>query len=246
MIQPWPVPLHTGTLLRRYKRFLADVRLDSGEEITVHCPNTGAMTGCAEPGMKVWCSHSDNAKRKYAYSWQLAQTAEGERICVHSALANKVMAEALSTCVIPAFAEAEDWRSEVPYADGSRADFASVDGEGRHHYMEVKSVTLHTGGGLGLFPDAVSVRARKHLIALSDMCRQGHRASLSFVVMHEGINRVAAAAEIDPAYAEELERAIAAGVECRAFAVTVKPEGLALSAELPVLSPLVNASSKAR
>ncbi len=240
MIQPWPVPLHTGTLLRRYKRFLADVRLDSGEEITAHCPNTGAMTGCAEAGMKVWCSLSDNAKRKYPYSWQLAQTREGERICIHSALANKVMAEALDLGAIAAFADAEAWQAEVPYADGSRVDFASIGGDGQpHHYMEVKSVTLHAGDGLGLFPDAVSTRARKHLQALSDMCRQGHRASLSFVVMHEGIKRVAAAADIDPAYARELAAAMDAGVECRAFAVSVAPEGLQLLTELPVLEPRV-------
>lgn len=234
MIQPWPVPLHTGMLLRRYKRFLADIRLDSGEEITAHCPNTGAMTGCAEPGMRVWLSKSDNPKRKYAHSWQLAETADGHRICIHSALANKVMAEALNEAKIGSFADSNDWASEVAYADGSRADFAAQDGES-WHYMEVKSVTLHAGDGLGLFPDAVSTRARKHLHALSSMCEQGHRASLSFLVMHEGIDRVAAAAEIDPAYALALKDAAAAGVELRAFSVTVAPEGLELGRELPVI-----------
>ena len=189
--------------------------------------------------MKVWLSHSDNAKRKYPYSWQLAETSAGQRICVHSALANKVMADALSDERIAAFADGARWRPEVAYADGSRVDFACVgsgDGE-QNHYMEVKSVTLHAGDGLGLFPDAVSVRARKHLQALSEMCAQGHRASLSFVVMHEAIDRVAAAGDIDPAYARELAAAAGAGVELRAFTVSVAPEGLHLLMELPVLSP---------
>ena len=154
-------PLTQGLLIKRYKRFLADITLPDGREVTAHCPNTGSMTGCIEPGWPVWLSHSDNPKRKLAWTLELVESPEG-MICVHSALANRIVGEALERPGLLPFEAFNDIRSEVRYGKGSRADFV-LSGDGGRLYVEVKAVTLHVGDGLGLFPDAVSDRARRHV-----------------------------------------------------------------------------------
>jgi sugar fermentation stimulation protein A len=234
MIMELPA-LIEATLIKRYKRFLADVELDSGELITVHCPNTGAMTACAEPGSRVWLSTSANPKRKYRHSWELARNAVGEMICIHSAKANAIAGEAIEAGVISALCGYDRVRSEVSYgSEKSRIDFL-LEGEQGLCYVEVKSVTLATGAaGEGVFPDAVSDRGRKHLRELIAMKAQGHRAVLLFCVLHSAIEWVAPADAIDPKYGETFRRALAAGVEILAYRGAITPARILLCDQLEV------------
>ena len=207
--------LYQGQLLKRYKRFLADIHTDNGD-FTAHCPNTGAMTGCAEPGRDVWFSLSDNPKRKYAATWELVDTGSG--ICsVNTGRANKLVAEAITTGVIDNVGDVASLKPEIAIPQGNgRFDFGLQDAAGQV-YIEVKSVTLVTGDGHGAFPDAVSSRAKKHVDALRVCVAQGHRGVLIFCAQHTGIDQVSPAFEIDPAYACALKTAQAAGVEIRAY-----------------------------
>jgi len=220
-----------GRLLRRYKRFLADVELPGGEIITVHCPNTGAMTGCAEAGARVWLSVSDSKTRKYAHTWELVETSRG-MACIHSARANRVVREAVVAGRIPAFGDYPDIRSEVKYGEGSRVDLL-LEGDVGRVFVEVKSVTLCREGGRGAFPDAVSERGRKHLRALQAVRDETTRAVLFFCVFHQGINSVNAAGDIDPRYREALQQAMTAGVEVLAWGASISPQGIELLRPLP-------------
>ncbi len=224
--------LQEGVLLRRYKRFLADVELPDGEVITVHCPNTGAMTGCAEPGCKVWLSVSDSKTRKYPHTWELVDTGAG-MACVHSTRANQVVREAFDKGLIPGFDDYPDIRAEVKYGEGSRIDLLLAGDAGRV-FVEVKSVTLYREGGLGVFPDAVSDRGRKHLRELARIAgEKDTRAVLFFCVFHSGVEHVSAAGDIDPRYRDALIEAQAAGVEVLAWRARVEPTGVELVAPLP-------------
>ena len=205
-------PLMCASLMRRYKRFLADVLLPGDDTpVCVHCPNTGAMSGCQTAESAVWLSYHDNPKRKLAWTWELVET-EGGMACIHSARANDVVEEALRaghfSSLFPAAAEL--WR-EVKIAEGSRADFFIPVDVGL--YIEVKSVTFHYGDGAGAFPDAVSARVTKHLGELQAAIARGHRAALVFAVLHAGITRVVPAEDIDPTYAAALRQAISSGLE---------------------------------
>ncbi|HEY7775699.1 MAG TPA: DNA/RNA nuclease SfsA, partial [Kineobactrum sp.] len=199
-------PLLEGRLVRRYKRFLADVALASGEVITVHCPNTGAMTGCAEEGSRVWLSRSDVATRKYPHTWELVETSGG-MACVHSAVANRVVREAFVAGRIPGFCDYPDIQAEVKYGASSRADLLLSGPSGRV-FVEVKSVTLCRDGGSGAFPDAVSARGTKHLQELQGVLAADTRSLVLFCVLHAGIERVSAAGDIDPAYRNALVEAM--------------------------------------
>jgi len=223
--------LLAGTLLRRYKRFLADVELADGRVVTVHCPNTGAMTGCAEPGAGVWLSTSGVKTRKYPHTWELVRTTRG-LACVHSALANRVAREAFVAGSVPGFETFPDIRGEVKYGAGSRADLL-LERPGGRVYVEVKSVTLCRGAGRGAFPDAVSERGRKHIRELQSVLAADTRALLFFCVFHNGIRKVSAAGDIDPAYREVLAQAMAAGVEVLAWRTRVSTGGLEPAGPLP-------------
>ncbi|GLS90029.1 sugar fermentation stimulation protein [Psychromonas marina] len=209
--------LQKATLIKRYKRFLADVRLDNGETLTIYCPNTGAMTGCAEPGDEVYFSKSDNLKRKYQFTWELTHTKTGHWICIHSQLANKMVAEALEAQQIPALLGYETVKAEVKYgSENSRIDFLLTAVDQPDCYVEVKSCTLldeSFAAGQGFFPDTTSVRGQKHLRELMEMKALGFRAVLVFAVLHSGIRSVKAAAHIDKKYASLFEQAKQAGVE---------------------------------
>ena len=218
-------------LVRRYKRFLADVTLADGTALTVHCPNTGAMTGCAEEGNFIWLSRSESASRKYAYTWELVQTADGT-VCVHSARANRVIREAFEKGMVPGFEDYPRARSEVVVAPGTRADLLLESDAGRV-IVEVKSVTLYRDGGCGAFPDAVSTRGRKHVLALQAALAADTRSLLVFCVMHTGIRRVCVAADIDPGYREALASAIQAGVDVIALGCAVSPKGVHVRSALP-------------
>ncbi len=231
-------PLAQGVLRRRYKRFLADIEMTSGAATTIHCPNTGAMLGCDTPGAVIWYSDSNNPKRKYRYSLEAVATAHG-MAGVHSARANGLVAEALAQGTIEPLSGYAQTQAEakIPAAVGEkgRFDFALTGHpELADCFVEVKSVTYATGDGHGLFPDAVSSRGAKHLRALQACVEQGWRAVLLFCVQHEGISEVAPAAAIDPAYADELQRSVAAGVEVLAYSVRMSTSEFVLAGALPV------------
>ena len=154
-------PLSSGILLRRYKRFLADVQLPNGEQITVHCPNTGAMTGCANAGDTLWFSTSDNPKRKYAHTWELTQTQGGDFICINTQRANQLVAEALENQWIVELADYHEIWAEQKYGtEKSRIDFLLKKQGFADCFVEVKSTTLLTENGIGMFPDAKTERGR--------------------------------------------------------------------------------------
>lgn len=225
-------PLISGTLLKRYKRFLADVRLENGEQVTAHCANTGAMSGCAEPGYKVWLSYHDDPKRKLAYSWQLAQDAQGNWIGVNTHNANKLVAEALRLGRIPELSGYQQIRQEVRYGEEkSRIDILLSGGQQADCYVEVKSVTL-LEKGMGYFPDAVTERGRKHLRELMKLPQQGHRAVLFFCVQHSGIKQVRAAEHIDAEYARLLDEAVEQGVQVLCYGCQFSPEKIELNQSL--------------
>lgn len=234
-------PLEQAFLLRRYKRFLADVYhpswphySNSEHPLTVHCPNTGAMTGCAEPGMRVWLSDSQNSKRKYRYTWELAETSAGDSICVNTQRANQVVGEALQQQLLPAFRDINEWCAERRYGDDNRRiDWQGTTADGRQCYVEVKSVTL-AEGAQGYFPDTVSQRARDHLRNLQAMVAQGQRAAVIYCVLHSGVQVVSAAPHCDPKYAEAAIEAKRQGVEFYALACDISPQGIHPKGELPV------------
>ena len=221
-----------GTLLRRYKRFLADVELADGSVITAHCPNTGAMTGCAEPGSPVWLSISDSKTRKYPHTWELVRTDAG-MACIHSARANRVVREGFEQGLVPGFGDYPELRMEVKYGQKSRIDLL-LTGSAGQVFIEVKCVTLCSAQGVGLFPDAVSDRGRKHLLELADAARQADtRAVLFFCVFHNGVTHVSAAGDIDRKYRDTLQDVMSAGVEVLAWRADVSEAGVNLAGQLP-------------
>ncbi|KGJ90693.1 DNA/RNA nuclease SfsA [Colwellia psychrerythraea] len=204
-------------LIKRYKRFLADIELSSHEETTIHCANTGAMKGCAEPNDTVWYSTSDNSKRKYPFSWEITQSQAGDFICVNTLRANQLIEEALHKNVISELSGFDLLQREVKYGnENSRIDFLATFKNAPDTYIEVKSVTLLESGH-GYFPDAVTTRGQKHLRELIDMVKQGHKAVLLYAVLHSGINAISVARHVDPTYATLLKEAHIAGVEILAY-----------------------------
>ena len=225
-------PLKPATLIKRYKRFLADVTTPEGDEITIHCANTGAMTGCATPGDTVWFSTSNNTKRKYPHSWELTQTADNHFICVNTLRANQLVAEALKNKWIPELSEYNLIIPEVKYgAENSRIDFfLSHDGLS-DCFIEVKSVTL-LENDRGFFPDTTTLRGQKHLRELTCIAKEGKRAILLFVVLHSGIHVVSAAAHIDKQYAQLLDIAINNGVEVLCYQADISTQKMTLGKQI--------------
>ena len=211
------ISLQKATLIKRYKRFLADVILADGTTTTIHVANTGAMTGCAEAGDIVWYSTSNNLKRKYPFSWEITEKPNGNMICVNTLRANQLIEEALLTKKISPLANFQELSREVKYGEeNSKIDFLLSDTSAVKTYIEVKSVTL-LSEQQGYFPDAVSSRGQKHLRELITIKQQGQRAVLLFAVLHSGINTVAPAEHIDKKYAELLRQAQQTGVEIFAY-----------------------------
>lgn len=241
-------PLQQGQLVRRYKRFLADIITDAGDEITIHCPNTGAMHGCNAPGSAVWYSRSDNAKRKYPHTLEAVHTANGIA-GVNTARANPLIAEALAADRVEPLRGYTEISSEarVPQevtqatdeVRAGRFDFCLSEPQASTDmapcYVEVKSVTYALGDGLGVFPDAVSTRALRHLQALVACRALGWRAVLIFCVQHSGINRVAPAADIYPEYAQALVHAQQQGVEILAYSVELSANEFVVGKRLPIV-----------
>ncbi|WP_218354521.1 DNA/RNA nuclease SfsA [Alteromonas lipotrueiana] len=222
-----------GKLIRRYKRFLADIELPDGETVIAHCPNTGAMTGCAEPGFTVYLSESDNPKRKLRYTWELAQDFDGNFIGINTHMANKLVAEALNNKTLTQFNQVEAVKREVtPPGSKSRFDF-QLSMANELHYMEVKSVTL-ARNRIGYFPDAVTARGTRHCKELSELVQQGIPATLAFCVQHTGIHEVRIAQDIDPLYALAVKEARQHGVKVVAFGCLINQQKLEINQTLPV------------
>jgi sugar fermentation stimulation protein A len=236
--------LQPSTLIKRYKRFLADVTLidevsGNSKEVTMHCANTGAMTGCATPGDIVWYSTSDNLKRKYPNSWEITYTQAKHWICVNTIRANQLAEEALNNGSISQFLSHTRLKREVKYGEeNSKIDFQLYDKAGRETYIEVKSVTL-LEGGQGYFPDTVTERGQKHLRELIAMTLLGHRTALLFAVLHSGINSVKPAEHIDPKYAQLLKEAQQQGVEILAYKASFSNEQKEFSISLNTQVPVV-------
>lgn len=234
--------LQSARLLRRYKRFMADVELEDGSSITLHCPNTGSMKNCLYPGKQVWYLDSGNPKRKYPCTWELAEipvmfgSEEKNTLAgLNTGRANKLVAEALNLKQISGLTEYDKVRREVSYGEEkSRIDFLLQQEGLPDCYVEVKSVTLAVGDGLGLFPDAVTTRGTKHLRELMAVVESGYRAVLLFCVQHTGIERVAPAHDIDPEYGRAIKEAAAAGVEIMALGADISTQEITLTRTLPV------------
>ncbi|PLR44229.1 DNA/RNA nuclease SfsA [Chimaeribacter arupi] len=228
-------PLQHATLIKRYKRFLADVITPDGTLLTLHCANTGAMTGCATPGDTVWYSTSPNLKRKYAHTWELSETQQGHWICVNTQRANGLVREAVEQGRIPELSGYSRVQSEIKYGgENSRIDLLLQAENQPDCYIEVKSVTL-LQHDRGYFPDAVTLRGQKHLRELQHMVAEGRRAVLFFAVLHSGIQEVAAARHIDPRYAGLLAEAQNQGVEVISYGAQLSPAGIALMQPIPLV-----------
>lgn len=225
--------LKPARLIRRYKRFLADVLTPEGETLTIHCANTGAMTGCAVPGDRIWYSTSANPKRLYPHSWELTQTACGQWIGVNTLRANQLLGEALKSGLIPELSGYDSFKAEVRYGvENSRIDWLLAAENRVDCYIEVKSVTL-LQRQWGYFPDAVTLRGQKHLRELQAMVEMGQRAVLFFAVLHSGITRVAPARHIDSLYTDMVLQAQQNGVEVICYGARLSPDGIRLQSSIP-------------
>ena len=229
-------PLEEGRLIRRYKRFLADIETATGELLTIHCPNTGSMFNCMVEGGSVWFSRSNDPKRKLPGTWEIAETPQGRLACVNTARANQLVEEALNAGVITELNGFTALKREVPYGqEKSRIDFR-LDYPGGAAYVEVKSVTLgFDGTSIAAFPDAVTQRGAKHLRELAHLARSGVRAVQLYCVNLSGIDGVRPAEEIDAGYAVALREAKAAGVEVLAYGVQVSAQQICIDRPLLVL-----------
>ena len=230
-----------GRLIKRYKRFLADVQLDSGGTITAHTGNTGAMKGCADPGSRVWLYDSENPKRKYRYSWDLVEDLSGNLIGIHTTRANKLVHEAIETGVIVALQGYKKIKSEVKYSNSNtRLDFLleHSDQVGSIHskscFVEVKNVTAKRDTETAIFPDAKTERGKKHLETLIHAVEQGYRGVIFFCIQRNDASVFKPADEIDPEYGEILRKACASGVEALAYKARLSPDEIVLSEPIPV------------
>jgi len=229
----FPAPLTEGRLVRRYKRFLADVELANGETVTVHCANPGAMTGLAEPGMRVLLSRSDSPTRKLPWSWELVEVA-GTLVGINTAHPNRLVAEAIGTGAIPELAGYDNLRREVRYGNNSRIDFLLTGGGRPNAYIEVKNVHLSRRRGLAEFPDSVTARGTKHLAELSAMVDAGHRSVMLYLVQRADANRFALARDIDPTYAAAFDRARFVGVEMIAYRCRLTRDEIKVERRVPI------------
>lgn len=229
--------LEEGRLIRRYKRFLADIETVHGELLTIHCPNTGSMLNCMAEGARVWFSRSSDPKRKLPGTWEIGETPQGRLACINTARANTLIEEALRAGVIEELNGFVGLKREVAYGvENSRIDFRLDYADQTSAWVEVKSVTLgFDGTNVAAFPDAVTLRGAKHLRELACLAREGVRAVQLYCVNLSGIDAVRPAQEIDPVYAAALREAVAAGVEVLAYGVTLTPEQIWVDRPLPVL-----------
>lgn len=229
----FPTPLVPARLVKRYKRFLADVVLESGETVTAHCANSGSMLSLARPGARVWLAKSDDPKRKLAWSWKLEEV-DGALVCIDTGHPNAIVAEAIAEGRIPSLAGYAGLRREVKYGVNSRIDILLEDETRGRAYVEVKNVTLMREAGLAEFPDAVTTRGAKHLDELAAMVAEGHRAVMVYLVNRSDCTRFTLAADIDPAYAKGFATARARGVEIEVWATKVTTDEVVVERAVPM------------
>ncbi len=236
-----------GRLIQRYKRFLVDVKLESGEKITAHTANTGKMTGCSAPSSRVWLSKSSNLKRKYPHTWEIVEVDSGQQavlVGINTQMSNELVYELLTTNTIPELSGYEHIRREVSYGqqnsridlllEGRRSESALEITQSRAKcYIEVKNVTL-AEGHIAYFPDAITQRGVKHLNELAHVVAAGQRAVMFYCVQRNDIEEVRPADFIDRLYAETLRKVLAQGVEAIAYKAKVSPKGITLVTQIPV------------
>jgi sugar fermentation stimulation protein A len=223
-------PLIPARFLRREKRFLAEVEVENGQRLWVHVPNSGALTGCAAPGMDILLTLDVRSGRKTKHTWRFSRIPNGWT-CIDTLVPNRLIGEALRGPGLPGLPPFKSMRAEVPLPQGGRLDFAADLG-GRLMFLEVKSVTW-VEDGVALFPDGVTTRGRRHLRHLQDLFRQGHEAWQIFVVQRSDARLFRPAASVDPAYAQELARAYEHGVKIAVFQEKVLPPEITLAETLP-------------
>ncbi|WP_299151714.1 DNA/RNA nuclease SfsA [uncultured Tateyamaria sp.] len=223
-----------ATLIRRYKRFLADCTLADGREVVAHCANPGSMMGLAVPGAKIWLEPNDDPRKKLKFGWRLVEHENGHFTGVDTSVPNRALKAAFEAGVVPGFGGYTTVRPEQKYGENSRVDFL-LQGTGLPDaYVEVKSVTLSRTPGLAEFPDSVTARGAKHLDALADMVRAGHRAVMLYLVQRTDCDRFALAADIDPTYATRYAQASGAGVETLCLGTHIDPKGVCVAGPVSV------------
>jgi sugar fermentation stimulation protein A len=236
----FPAPLLQGRLVERYKRFLADVELDTGERITAHCANPGAMRGLKDPGSRVLLSPAANPNRKLRYDWEFVEVAAGggprQLIGINTSRPNRLVAEALAEGRLEAFRDYDRIRPEVKYGRNSRVDFLLEKDGAPPCYLEVKNCHLMRDAGFAEFPDCVAARSAKHLYELADMVAAGARAALVYVIQMQA-DRFDVARDIDPAYDKAFRHALAAGVESYAYICRITPDEIVVDRPVPIVTP---------
>jgi len=234
-------PLIEARLIRRYKRFLADVTLEDGRDITVSVPNTGSMMGLTSPGSRVFLSRSDDPKRKYAHRLELVE-ADGTLVGINTGLPNRLAGEAIMAGLVGDLDTYPTIRREQKYGTNSRIDLLLEDTARGRAYVEVKNVHLMRERGLAEFPDTKTARGAKHLRELGDMVEAGHRAVMVFVIQRGDCDQFRLCRDLDPDYAAEFDRATARGVEAFAVRCQISTNAILPDALLPIDEPLAGAA----
>ncbi|MEL6520706.1 MAG: DNA/RNA nuclease SfsA [Pseudomonadota bacterium] len=227
-------PLVPGRLVRRYKRFLADVKLETGEEITAHCPNPGAMLGLKDPGLRVWLEPNDDPKRKLKYGWRLCELSGGHWAGIDTATPNRIVKEALMAGRVDALKSYKTVKPEVKYGTRSRVDFLLTEPGLPDAYVEVKNVHLRRSEDWAEFPDSVTTRGAKHLEELGTVVEAGHRGIMLYVIQRTDCARLKMAGDLDPAYATAFDRARGRGVEMLCIGTLINQFEVVLGDEMPV------------
>lgn len=227
-------PLVPATLIRRYKRFLADCRLEDAREVTAHCANPGSMLGLAEPGQRIWLEPNDDPRKKLKFGWRLVDHGDGHFTGVDTSVPNRLLRTALTDRAIAPLAAYDTLRAEVKYGQNSRIDFLLQGTDLPDAYVEIKSVTLSRHPGLAEFPDSVTARGAKHLEELASMRAGGARAVMLYLVQRTDCDCMGLASDIDPNYAKSMGRAAAAGVEMLAYRCQISPARIALGEPVPI------------
>ncbi len=231
----FPNPLVKGTLIKRYKRFLTDVELESGDVVTAHCANPGSMLGLTDPGLEVWLSPAANPERKLRYTWEMVHDGRA-LIGINTAHPNGLVAEAIEAGTITELQGYGSQRREVKYGRNSRIDIL-LKGDGPACYVEVKNVHLSRVPGTAEFPDSVTARGAKHLVEMTDMVAQGHRAIMVYLIQRGDCDHLSIAADIDPNYDEGLTRALESGVEAVAYSCKLTLEAITVENAVPLARP---------
>lgn len=228
-------PLQSAKLIKRYKRFLADVITHDNQQITIHCANTGAMTGCANAGDTIWFSTSTNLKRKYPSSWELTQTQNGHFICVNTNKANIIVKEAIENSKIAELNHYCKLKQEVGYGqENSRIDLVLESSDRAPCFVEIKSVTLFDKKKeSGYFPDTITLRGQKHIRELIALQKTGVRAVILFLIQHSAIHHFSPADHIDVQYGKLLRQAYLVGVEILCYKTAISPKTITLAKKVP-------------